>query len=50
MEVPEEVVVKHVEYDPPQFKNDSHYCMFSGTRTKNSSASLPYRSESEIIS
>ena len=31
-------------------KADSHCALFSGARTKNSSASLPFRSESEIIS
>jgi hypothetical protein len=31
-------------------RGDSNCYLFSGTRTKNSSTSLPYRSESEIIS
>lgn len=36
--------------NPPLKSNDSHCFIFSGTRTKNSSASLPFKSESEIIS
>lgn len=39
------------EADSPTHKNNDSNCfIFSGTRTKNSSASLPFKSESEIIS
>lgn len=39
-----------IETDNHQKGSDSHCFIFSGTRTKNSSASLPFKSESEIIS
>lgn len=39
-----------IEPENHQKASDSHCFIFSGTRTKNSSASLPFKSESEIIS
>jgi hypothetical protein len=44
------VLPEWLDADSPQKASDSHCYIFSGTRTKNSSASLPFKSESEIIS